>query len=336
MSISDPRDRSQEFFSTVASLKKQMQKPLSQANGRTLMTNGTGLDAVPSQLSMPAPTNRAFPQQSQFTQAAKHISQGIIHITEKLEHLAKFASKRSLFNDPMQEINQLTFVIKRDLTTLNSEIDLLQNFVTQNRQQEAMGTKDNAQNSDEIVNSLKRELATATHSFTDILRTRQQNLKDGSKRRKEFEGTSNKLKKSAALTSRLSLDEPEFNESKVNTEDTDQKDGGSLLQSSQQVQIVVDNVQEDTYYQSRAEALGEIEKTIVELAEMYKRLATIVAMHEDTTRRIDENMTKTMEYMDLGQTQLQQALQSTSSGTWLIIKAFVILMLFSIFWVVVR
>jgi syntaxin 5 len=322
MSI-DPRDRSQEFFSTVASLKKlHAVRPAPTTNGIN------GLNA------MPEPTSKIFPLQSQFTQAAKHISGGIVQLTEKLEHLAKFASKRSLFNDPVQEINKLSYVIKHDLQTLNGEIDLLQHFVTQNRSAEGLGTHDNVQNSEEILHGLKRDLASATYNFTDILKTRQQNLKDGSKRRKEFEGTGNKLKKTSAVSSRLSLDEPEFNESKVAVEEGDRKDGG--MQASQQVQIVVDNAQEDTYYQSRAEALGEIEKTIVELAEMYKRLATIVAMHEDTTRRIDENLSNTLSNIDAGQKQLHLAYQSTSSNTWLIIKAIAILMVFAVFWAVVR
>ena len=80
------------------------------------------------------------------------------------------AKQRSLFNDPAQEIEQLTYVVKTDITTLNGEIDLLQEFLQSNI--EVNQTKHSTSHSKVIIDNLKGKLANTTKSFTDILELR--------------------------------------------------------------------------------------------------------------------------------------------------------------------
>jgi len=346
MSASDPRDRSQEFFSTVAVLKKQMQQTSleqkhMQPNGRL---NGVGnsapsaAGAAEQKIAPAAPLT--FAQQTQFTQAAKHISGGIIGLTEKLEHLGKLAKQRSLFKDPVLEINKLTFNIKQEITTLNKDLDMLQSFVMQNRER-GFGTKENAENSQQIVGALQRDLVSATVAFSGILKERQTNLKEGSKRRKEFEGASGqKLKRRPdTFAGSLSLDDAELSESQVALLDGDHKDSGAngtMVERKEQVTVLVEPVEEDTYYQSRADALGEIEKTIVELAEMYKRLTGILAMHEETAERIDQRLFETNMHLEGAHGELIKAADTHQAQKWLMIKIFAVVMAFTVLWAVIR
>ena len=50
-----------------------------------------------------------------------------IHNTsQKLAKLAKLAKRTSMFDDPTQQINELTAVIKQDITNMNNDIAELQ------------------------------------------------------------------------------------------------------------------------------------------------------------------------------------------------------------------
>ena len=85
-----------------------------------------------------------------------------------------------------------------------------------------------------------------------------------------------------------------------------------------------------------AEAIESIEKTIVELGEMYKKLIEIVHMHEDLSIRIDENLQETLKFVDKGHTELLKANDSMASNKWLIIKIFAVLIFFIILWTFMR
>jgi len=64
-----------------------------------------------------------------FGREAAIIQKGIYETTGKLTKLAKLAKKKTLFDDPAAEIQDLTYIIKKDITTLNHQIDTLETFV---------------------------------------------------------------------------------------------------------------------------------------------------------------------------------------------------------------
>jgi hypothetical protein len=122
------------------------------------------------------------------------------------------ARERSLFNDPAAEINELTFVIKRDIGVLNKEIEVLAAFVAvcifiyniptyanytsyqslyhmiwyhnpmalvvavfvmqDNLRSSAANGRHSAASNQAIVVGLKTRLATTTKSFADVLQLR--------------------------------------------------------------------------------------------------------------------------------------------------------------------
>lgn len=73
-----------------------------------------------------------------------------------------------MFNDPAQEIQELTNVIKSDLKTLSKEIDILQEYVLSNR----TGVIQMDSHSDTVVSALKTKVANQTKSFADVLKLR--------------------------------------------------------------------------------------------------------------------------------------------------------------------
>ena len=87
-------------------------------------------------------------------------------------------------------------------------------------------------------------------------------------------------------------------------------------------------VQQDSYMQSRAEALQNVESTIHELSNIFTQLATMVSQQGELAIRIDENMDDTLANVEGAQGQLLKYLNSISSNRWLMMKIFFVLMVF--------
>ena len=74
------------------------------------------------------PSYKARPpvQKSEFAAAASTIGADIARTAGKLGKLTQLAQSKSLFEDPMAEINELTHIIKQDITALNGKLTGLQ------------------------------------------------------------------------------------------------------------------------------------------------------------------------------------------------------------------
>jgi syntaxin 5 len=222
----DCRDRTAEFFSTVAQIQRAQHALLhgSAAGSAAAALDGTSHRPLPASFTAFSASsaagsnfhsefderpdeallgtggsrsnNNSFhppqppqpKQQSQFTQAAQHIGRSIHLVTSKLEKLGKLARQRSLFNDPASEINELTFVIKTDLATLHQELEVLHAWVMEQRNgAKSQGGAHAVRNSSAIVDSLKVQLMSTTKNFQEVLQVRTQALKEQHQRRKQFE-----------------------------------------------------------------------------------------------------------------------------------------------------
>lgn len=275
--------------------------------------------------------------------------------------VAPVAKQRSLFNDPATEINELTYVIKTDLSTLHNELEVLHKWVISHRDgaSDASGSggppsKHEARNSTAIVDNLKQQLMTTTKSFQEVLQVRTTNLKEQNQRRKQFEAgaggaTGSSSSSSLSATGNAAVRKRGGNpfdalmnqaashkatmvsgDNEATTEDA--LVGPDLLQS--QSLLVAAPLEQDDYLTSRAQAVENIESTIVELGEMYKRLVHIVGMQEEITLRIDANMDDALEHMDKGHHQLLTYYESISGNRWLILKVFAVLLAFLVFFMI--
>ena len=82
-----------------------------------------------SSSSAPPPTiPLAPPTRTEFAAAASQIGSSISAVADKLGKLTQLAQSRSLFDEEGQgqEISALTFIIKQDITALNSRLNELQ------------------------------------------------------------------------------------------------------------------------------------------------------------------------------------------------------------------
>ncbi|XP_032654823.1 syntaxin-5 [Chelonoidis abingdonii] len=290
------RDRTQEFLSACKSLQ-------SRKNG----------------LQLNKPALNAMRQRSEFTVIAKRIGKDLSNTFAKLEKLTILAKRKSLFDDKAVEIEELTYIIKRDINNLNKQIAELQDFVRAKGSQSGRHVQTH---SNTIVVSLQSKLASMSNDFKSVLEVRTENLKQQRTRREHFSRTPIPLTASNLGGSAMLQDEP-------------RRAGDVAIdmdnRTSQQLQLIDE---QDSYIQSRADTMQNIESTIVELGSIFQQLAHMVKEQEETIQRIDANVEDAQLNVEAAHSEILKYFQSVTSNRWLMVKIFLILIVFFIIFVV--
>lgn len=321
------RDRTQDFLSVAERLKK---------------SSSVSENAVSSSSGWKSEVQRsAVAVQSEFNRRASKIGFAIHQTSQKLSKLAKLAKRTSVFDDPTMEIQELTAVIKQDITALNSAVLDLQ-LHSNSRNENGNISSDTSSHSTTVVDDLKNRLMSTTKEFKEVLTKRTENLKVHENRRQLFSSTASKdlsnpfvrqrplAAKPASASSAPSPPWANGSPSSSQLFSRKQIDGESqpLLQKQQQQQQQQLLPLQDSYMQSRSEALQNVESTIHELGSIFNQLATLVSQQGELAIRIDENMDDTLGNVEGAQGALLKYLNNISSNRWLMIKIFFVLVFF--------
>ncbi|KAG8326206.1 Syntaxin-5 [Homalodisca vitripennis] len=109
----------------------------------------------------------------EFMVIARTIGKNITSTYTKLEKLTLLAKRKSLFNDRPAEIQELTYIIKEDLNSLNQQIARLQEVSKAQRQSVATGTRQHLlSHSSSVVLALQSKLANMSNEFKLVLEVR--------------------------------------------------------------------------------------------------------------------------------------------------------------------
>ena len=194
MRLHDVRDRTAEFFSTVAALQKP-QSSLSSSSSSTqvnrLFTNPTlprsssstfpssSLpfdDSKDSSLLLPNHPVAPIPAPSQFNVAASDIHRSLTSLTSNLDRLGRLVQKKSLFDDPTKEIEELTHLVKVDLEGIEQTVSALDGWVKREGRGGSGGKEEESKHmqthSQVVVDNLRSMLKKKTGEFMDVLQTR--------------------------------------------------------------------------------------------------------------------------------------------------------------------
>ncbi|XP_013625697.1 PREDICTED: syntaxin-32-like [Brassica oleracea var. oleracea] len=319
------RDRTDEFFGIVETLRRSIAP--APANN---VPYGGGRREDPRSAAV---------MQSEFNRRASVIGLAIHQTSQKLSKLAQLAKRSSVFDDPTREIGELTAVIKQEISGLNTALIDLQ-AVRNSHNDERNISRDTTTHSATVVDDLKNRLMDTTKEFKDVLTLRTENMKIHENRRQRF--TNNPSKESTnpfvrqrPLASKPAPSQPaplpwangsSSSSSQLVPRRQGEAESSPLLQQSQQQQQMVPL--QDTYMESRAEALHNVESTIHELSNIFTQLATMVSQQGEIAIRIDQNMEDTLANVEGAQSQLARYLNSISSNRWLMIKIFFVLIAF--------
>ncbi|AWP11949.1 Syntaxin 5A isoform 3 [Scophthalmus maximus] len=269
------------------------------------------------------PALSALRHRSDFTVMAKRIGKDLSNTFAKLEKLTILAKKKSLFDDKAVEIEELTYIIKQDINSLYKLIAQLQDLV---KSRGAPGGRHIQTHSNTIVVSLKSKLASMSKDFKSVLEVRKENLKQQRSRREQF---------SQPPVSSSPLMANNFKSSVLMQDESQSLGHVAVDMDSQTNPLQLQLIDEqDSYIQSRADTMQNIESTIVELGSIFQQLAHMVKEQEETIQRIDSNVEDTQLNVEAAHTEILKYFQSVSSNRWLMIKIFLILVVFFIVFVV--
>ncbi|CEP03509.1 hypothetical protein PBRA_009394 [Plasmodiophora brassicae] len=318
-------DRTDEFFATADSFRKQGSAPQTPAAAAPL----------------PGPASAV-----QFNTAATQVSRMINNTTAKLENLARIAQTRTLFNDPGEQIAQLTSVIKADLGTISNEIDLLSRFGAEHQ----TGNRHVDSHTNGIIKDLQSRVAEQTRQFHDVLKIRSANMKEQDSRKERY---TKRAAPSASTSSHGLRHRPgmifaclrcsrllPFRSHKMTSAAKDMFQESASASTAididleqQQALLPQASSGADAYLDSRASAISTIETTMQELGEMYQRLAVLVAGQGEQLERIDDNIGRTLDNTSAAHEQLEIYWQRMKSNRGLIIKVFLALIIFAIIFI---
>ncbi|KAJ8672705.1 hypothetical protein QAD02_003965 [Eretmocerus hayati] len=308
------RDRTQEFANAIRSMQS------STASRAAVMRN-------PRQA-------RHLQGYSNFMMIAKTIGKNIASTYAKLEKLALLAKKKSIFDDRRLEIEELTSIIKMDLSSLNQQIGKLQKLGKEQR--EIFSTTKGhhiASHSSSVVVALQSKLANMSNTFKTVLEMRSEKMREEQSRREQFShgNMSASLPPGVASGRQGSLLLQEQDAGTSVSIDLEPAMGQLSLQRNMQMAVYDDT---DSYLQSRAETMQNIESTIVELGGIFQQLAHMVKEQEEIVERIDSNIEDTELNVTAAHAEILKHFKSVTNNRWLMIKIFAILIFFFIFFVV--
>ncbi|XP_067009683.1 syntaxin-5 [Anabrus simplex] len=266
---------------------------------------------------------------AEFMMIARTIGKNISSTYTKLEKLTLLAKRKSLFNDRPTEIQELTYIIKEDLNSLNQQIARLQEVARSQRQSQQNG-RHLLSHSSSVVLALQSKLATMSTEFKQVLEVRTENLKKQKSRRDQFSQgqLSSSLPPSAISGHRQGSVLLAEEQVVVNMDDA----SSPLLPATQSQAMIYDET--DSYIQSRAETMQNIESTIVELGGIFQQLAHMVKEQEEMVERIDANVTDAELNVEAAHGEIMKYFQTVTSNRWLMIKIFAVLIFFFIFFVI--
>lgn len=268
---------------------------------------------------------------SEVMMAAKKIGYDISCTCAKLEKLTELAKGRSLFGDPTSEIQELTQVIKQDLAKMNSDIASLQQRVKARSHQD---TRHMRSHSSSVVVSLQSKLADISKDFKNVLELRTENLKQQKQRREQF--SASPIAAPSSLPSAAFGGSPDNAFGSVLFE-SDRRGSGDVsidmdsVHRNSQMQLLEE---QDAYIQERADAMENIHSTIVELGTIFRQLAEMVKEQEEQVIRIDANVDETQTNVEAAHTELLKYFKGITSNRWLMIKIFLVVIVFFIIFIV--
>jgi len=269
---------------------------------------------------------------NEFMRIAKLIGRDIGNTYAKLEKLTILAKRKSLFDDRPVEIEELTYIIKQDIGSLNKQISQLQTLV---KSRQTTNGRHMQTHSNSVVVSLQSKLASMSNEFKKVLEVRTENLKQQKSRRDQFtQGPVSSTLPPSAVSgyhhgSVLIADDHANNRGDYAINMVSEIDGPNRYQ--QQMQLIDE---QDSYLQNRAETMQNIESTIVELGGIFQQLAFMVKEQEEMIQRIDANVEDTEVNVEAAHTEIVKYFRSVTSNRWLMIKIFAVLICFFIIFIV--
>ncbi|KAM3089551.1 Integral membrane protein SED5 [Clarireedia jacksonii] len=314
MAVASIQDRTNEFRSVLTQVQKRQASSKVGAQRQSLLSDSQKAAANGDA------TGNGRPRRSEFARRAAEIGRGITGTMEKLQKLAELAKRKTLFDDRPVEINELTFIIKQDLSSLNQQISSLQSLT---RAQHPKADQEGEHNKN-VVFMLQGKLTDVSVNFKDVLEVRTKNIQASRSRTENFVSAV-----SSHVAPNLSQSASPLYSTPNRGSPGPQQDLLSLNPVGDQQLLMMEEAQpQNSYIHQRGEAIEAIERTISELGGIFGQLATMVSEQSEMIQRIDANTEDVVDNVEGAQRELLKYWSRVSGNRWLVAKMFGVLMIF--------
>ncbi|KAL6703774.1 Integral membrane protein SED5 [Coniothyrium glycines] len=338
------QDRTDEFRSILAQAQKRQAQSKTGAQRQSLLT---------AQEKKDANGNNPQRQRSEFARNAADVARGVASTMQKLERLSQLAKRKTLFDDRPVEFDELTFVIKQDMTALSGQVQALQQMNSKQHPKSKPGVDQEGEHNSNVVILLKDKLQNVGTNFKDVLEVRTKNMQASRSRTEQFLST-------AAAQSHNNLDPSRTDSPLYQTPQRGRSPGGfgrntnaaqqDLLslepagssaltrggsQADAQLLLMEEAQPQNAYIQERGRAIESIESTIQELGGIFSQLAQMVSEQGEQIQRIDANTEDVVDNVEGAQRELMKYWSRVQGNRWLVAKMFGVLMIFFLLWVLI-
>lgn len=230
------------------------------------------------------------------------------------------AKRKTLFDDRPVEINELTFIIKQDLASLNQQIEGLKPIIKAQNPKEDQQEKHN----ENVHILLQTRLTDVAANFKGVLEVRTKNVVASKSRTENFVSS---VSQHAAPS--ISQSASPLYSTPARGSPAPSQDLLSLNPVGDQQLLMMEEAQpQNAFIQQRGEAIEAIERTINELGGIFGQLATMVSEQGEMVQRIDANTEDVVDNVQGAQRELLKYWSRVSGNRWLIAKMFGVLMVF--------
>jgi syntaxin 5 len=328
------QDRTTEFRTILTQAQKRQSSTKGGAQRQSLLTaqekqqaNGSTQPGKPS-------------SRSEFARNAAQIGRSITSTMGKLERLAQLARKRALFDDRPVEIAELTYIIKQDLASINSQISSLQS-INQTQHPNASQPKSadqEGQHNKNVVLMLQNTVTDVAANFKDVLEERTKNIQASRSRQGEFvssvsarsQGYLDASRSESPLYQNTGTRQRTPNASNIDLLSLEPSGPSALTrggqQSDQQLLMMEEAQPQNQYIEQRGQAIETIERTINELGGIFGQLASMVSEQGEMLQRIDANTEDVVDNVQGAQRELLKYWSRVQGNRWLVAKMFGVLM----------
>lgn len=333
------QDRTNEFRSILAQASKRQNSRVTSQRQSLLSDNERN-----------ASTSK---QRSEFSRKAGEISRQVAATSAKLGRLAELAGRKTLFDDRSVEINELTFVIKQDLSALDRTIKDLQTLSSSQHPKPSAADQE-GEHARNVVLLLRQNLGNITTQFKDTLELRTKTIQATRSRTENFISSVSAASNPSSLNpsrtdsplyqtpqQQTGRKSPLYQNTNAANADILSLDPGSssaltrAAPASSQQLLMMEEGGSNTYIQARGEAIATIESTISELSGIFTQLAQLVSEQGEQITRIDDNVEDVVGNVEGAQRELLKYWSRVQGNRWLVAKMFGVLMVFFLLWVLI-
>ncbi|MCJ1290573.1 cis-Golgi t-SNARE syntaxin [Xylographa carneopallida] len=344
------QDRTPEFRAVLAQAQKRLNSNRAGGQRQSLLTEAQKAAANGTANGDSKALRKGT--RSEFARRAAEIGRGISGTMEKLERLAQLARRKTLFDDRPVEIAELTYVIKQDLSSLNSQISSLQSLSKTQHAQVARSSNvdQEGEHNKNVVVLLQGKLADVSVNFKEVLEVRTKNIQASRSRTENFvssvsaqsQSQLDPLKSASPLyntPTKSPTPSPGYQNTQSDILNLDPSSTMTLGRSGpatdQQLLMMEEAQPTNTYIQARGQAIEAIEQTINELGGIFGQLASMVSEQSEMIQRIDANTEDVVDNVQGAQRELMKYWSRVSGNRWLVAKMFGVLMIFFLLWVLI-